>query len=36
LPCKHLCCCAACGMDGSLGLCPICRANIASRLSVFV
>ncbi len=37
LPCKHLCCCAACALQlvNSTKKCPMCRATIESTLHVF-
>lgn len=32
LPCGHLCCCTDC--DGSVELCPMCRATIERRIKV--
>jgi len=43
LPCRHLCCCAACFIGLSAGLaagvvvaCPMCRATPSSWIEVFV
>uniref|UniRef100_A0A8W8JKU2 RING-type domain-containing protein n=1 Tax=Magallana gigas TaxID=29159 RepID=A0A8W8JKU2_MAGGI len=34
LPCGHLCCCQTCASE--VPHCPVCRANINSRVSVFI
>jgi hypothetical protein len=40
MPCKHFVCCVACGREprGNHGIqkCPICRASIRSRISVYL
>jgi len=40
LPCKHLVCCDECGReslrDQGLRTCPVCRADIISRMSVYL
>jgi len=36
LPCKHLVCCARCGMDATkVDRCPVCRVRIAWRFRAF-
>jgi hypothetical protein len=37
MPCRHLCICQACSQGPPLlRSCPICRANVQERLSIFV
>lgn len=35
IPCRHLCLCATCSERADLSRCPICRANIQSKLEIF-
>jgi hypothetical protein len=40
MPCKHLVCCSECGREPSanqgLRMCPVCRAEIQTRFSVYL
>ncbi|CAN0256025.1 unnamed protein product, partial [Scytosiphon promiscuus] len=35
LPCRHLCLCTGCSVKQDVRTCPVCRADINERLTIF-
>ncbi|RWS22699.1 hypothetical protein B4U80_14003 [Leptotrombidium deliense] len=35
-PCGHCCCCEKCGLNHSVGKCPLCRKNILNRQKIIL